>query len=158
MPCLLTKTTVCATLKHKAVRDRAVSAQVQEVPLAANNRRDVSGNDKQVVAQMKCGQTSFKLSARQDCHLKTVNCEEKEARQKVRERDTKRDPPIHRTLLAGVFFLNVLCFWAKFCFWSYLKKHSNKLNVCKLTKLRLMIMNQRVHVFMINLHTTYHKS
>lgn len=110
MPCLLTKTTACATLKHKAVMDWAVSAQVQEVPLAADNRRDVSGNDKQVVAQMKCGQTNFKLSARQDCHLKTVNCEEKEARQKVRERRTKKDLPSTELCLQVFFFLNVLCF------------------------------------------------
>lgn len=74
MDCLLTITTACATLKHKAIGDWAISAQVQEVPLAADNGGDVPGDDEQVVAQMKCGQTRLQLSTRKDCDLKTVYC------------------------------------------------------------------------------------
>lgn len=85
MPCLLTITTTSATLKHKAIGDWAVSAQVQKVPLATDNRGDVPGNDEQIVAQMKCGQTSFQLSTRQDRHLKTVYYFVERARERQKE-------------------------------------------------------------------------
>lgn len=70
---LLTVTAASPALKNKAIGHWAVSPQVQKIPLADDYRRDVPGNDQQVVAQMKRGGSALQFSARKHGHIKTVN-------------------------------------------------------------------------------------
>lgn len=69
----LTVSTSGSALKHKPVGYRSISAQVREVPVADNDRRDVAGEGQQVVAQMKSGRSALQFSPREHSHTEPVN-------------------------------------------------------------------------------------
>lgn len=57
----LTVTAPRPSLEHESVGDGPISAQVWEVPVANNERRDVPGESQQAVAQVKRCRSALQL-------------------------------------------------------------------------------------------------
>lgn len=70
---LLTVSTASPALEHEAIRHCTISTQRRQLPVASDDRRDTSGKDQQVVAQVEGGGAAFQFGTRLDIDTEPVD-------------------------------------------------------------------------------------